>query len=382
MGLPSPTLHTFCRGWLQTVRDHALILEVRAATKRYGRAAAIDDLSISIREGEFVTLLGPSGCGKTTLLRAIAGFVALDEGSIMIRKRDMTNVPTYKRSLGMVFQNLALFPHLTVEGNVGYGLSVRGTPRREANARVEEVLALVALDGFGARKIHELSGGQQQRVALARALATDPDVLLLDEPLSALDLKLKRQLQVELKQIQRRTGTTFLFVTHDQEEALGMSDRIAVINHGRIEQFAEAAIVYSEPQTAFVANFIGDSNLLDFSVTESQPGTMTLASAVFGRVELPSERGRKVGDRVSVLVRPEKLKVGEQAKASSLSAIGQVVEESYAGSFRKLTLSVGDLKILAVASGHSGVTEGDLVPIGWNAEDCFVLPEERAKQHA
>ncbi len=358
--------------------DPNFVLDVHRATKRYGAAAAIDDLSISIREGEFVTLLGPSGCGKTTLLRSIAGFVTLDSGQIQIRQREMTNVPPHRRSLGMVFQNLALFPHLTVAENVGYGLSVRGAPRREIAARADEALALVALDSFGGRKIHELSGGQQQRVALARALATKPDVLLLDEPLSALDLKLKRQLQIELKRIQKRTRTTFLFVTHDQEEALTMSDRIAVINRGRVEQFAESATVYAQPTTAFVASFVGDSNLMPARVLDGGGEALRIEVDGIGAMPAHSLAARQVGQHITALVRPEHVRVGTAAVGGRWSVDGRVVEEDYVGSFRKLKLAVGPMAIMALVPGGEDLpptVEGQILPVSWAPRHCYVLPD-------
>lgn len=360
-----------------TDQGYTPILEVKNATKTYGEAKAIDNLSISIRESEFVTLLGPSGCGKTTLLRSIAGFVSLDAGSILIRQQDMTTAPPYKRSLGMVFQSLALFPHMTVQENISYGLSVRGASRKACEKRTHEVLELVALQGFGGRRIHELSGGQQQRVALARALATDPDVLLLDEPLSALDLKLKRHLQIELKRIQRQTGTTFLFVTHDQEEALGMSDRIAVVNQGRIEQFASASTVYSRPTTSFVANFIGDSNLFQGRVIECRGESLLLDIADFGHVWASGEAS--LGDLVTVLVRPEQVSVGDAAACHmDWKSEGCVVEEHYAGSMRKLKLRVGKTFVSALVGGREAATPflNGRLSLGWSSNDCYVLPQE------
>ncbi|MFM8991157.1 MAG: ABC transporter ATP-binding protein, partial [Alphaproteobacteria bacterium] len=237
------------------------VLEALEVEKNFGAFRAVDGVSLSVRRGEFLTLLGPSGCGKTTMLRMAAGFESPDRGTIRIEGADVTSVPPYSRELGFVFQNLALFPHLTVGENIAFGLEVRKVPVAEQARRIDESLQLVGLAGHAARRVHELSGGQRQRVALARALVIRPAVLLLDEPLGALDLKLRRQLQVELKGLQQRTGTTFVFVTHDQEEALTMSDRIAVMNEGRIEQLDDASAIYDRPRTRFVAQFIGDTNL-------------------------------------------------------------------------------------------------------------------------
>jgi ABC-type Fe3+/spermidine/putrescine transport system ATPase subunit len=353
------------------------ILDVRNASKQYGPSVVIDNLSIAIREGEFVTLLGPSGCGKTTLLRSVAGFVELDSGTIHIRQRPMAGIPPHRRSLGMVFQNLALFPHMTVQENVSYGLKVRGAPKSEASRYAGEALSLVALDGFGNRKIHELSGGQQQRVALARALASKPDVLLLDEPLSALDLSLKRQLRVELKYIQKRTGTTFLFVTHDQEEALSMSDRIAVISRGKIEQFAEGAIVYSEPATAFVASFVGDSNLLSGTVRDGGKDPLRVDIDGIGSLVARSGKNHNAGNRVKILVRPEHIKVGAASRHNPWSVDGHVIEEDYVGAFRKLKLMVGSIQITAIVPGGedlAATVAGQVLPLSWEPKHCYILP--------
>jgi ABC-type Fe3+/spermidine/putrescine transport system ATPase subunit len=240
-----------------------LDVELRAVTKRYGEVAAVDALSLGIRHGEFLSLLGPSGCGKTTTLRLIAGFEHPDEGSLLLGGEDVSSRPPYKRDVNTVFQSYALFPHLTVLENVGYGLKQRRVDRAARERRAREALELVRLTGFEARRPRELSGGQQQRVALARALVMEPRVLLLDEPLGALDLKVRRELQIELKRIQERVGITFVYVTHDQEEAMVMSDRVAVMNGGRIEQLAEPREIYDHPASQFVAEFIGETNLID-----------------------------------------------------------------------------------------------------------------------
>jgi ABC-type Fe3+/spermidine/putrescine transport system ATPase subunit len=240
-----------------------LDVELRAVTKRYGEVAAVDALSLGIRHGEFLSLLGPSGCGKTTTLRLIAGFEHPDEGSLLLGGEDVSSRPPYKRDVNTVFQSYALFPHLTVLENVGYGLKQRRVDRAARERRAREALELVRLTGFEARRPRELSGGQQQRVALARALVMEPRVLLLDEPLGALDLKVRRELQIELKRIQERVGITFVYVTHDQEEAMVMSDRVAVMNGGRIEQLAEPREIYDNPASQFVAEFIGETNLID-----------------------------------------------------------------------------------------------------------------------
>ncbi len=240
-----------------------LDIELRGVTKRYGETPAVDALDLEIRHGEFLSLLGPSGCGKTTTLRLIAGFERPDEGVVLLDGEDVSGRPPYKRNVNTVFQSYALFPHLTVLENVGYGLKQRRVDRAARKRRAREALDLVRLSGFDGRRPRELSGGQQQRVALARALVLEPRVLLLDEPLGALDLKVRRELQIELKRIQERVGITFVYVTHDQEEAMVMSDRVAVMNHGRIEQLARPAEIYDTPATQFVAEFIGETNFID-----------------------------------------------------------------------------------------------------------------------
>jgi ABC-type Fe3+/spermidine/putrescine transport system ATPase subunit len=245
-----------------TAAPVAADVELDAVTKRFGAVAAVDGVDLVVQPGEFLSLLGPSGCGKTTTLRLIAGFERPDEGEVRIGGRDVSRLPPYKRDVNTVFQSYALFPHLTVLDNVGYGLKQRGLGRRERRARALEMLELVRLAGLERRKPRELSGGQQQRVALARALVMNPQVLLLDEPLGALDLKVRKQLQIELKRIQEEIGITFVYVTHDQEEALAMSDRVAVMNHGRIEQLGPPRDIYDRPATEFVASFIGDTNFL------------------------------------------------------------------------------------------------------------------------
>jgi putative spermidine/putrescine transport system ATP-binding protein len=246
---------------------------LRGVRKHYGEVVAVDGVDLDVADGEFFSLLGPSGSGKTTTLRMIAGFDLPSEGTVLLRGQDVTRLPPYERDVNTVFQDYALFPHMDVARNVAYGLLVKGVPRRERERRVAEALEMVRLPGAGGRKPGQLSGGQRQRVALARALVNRPRVLLLDEPLGALDLKLRQEMQIELKAIQKDVGITFLFVTHDQDEALTMSDRIAVFNEGRIEQVGSPAEVYESPATAFVAGFVGTSNLLSGAVAQAIAGT-------------------------------------------------------------------------------------------------------------
>src|SRR6266516_4054689 len=248
--------------------ERPVAIALESVSKRFGGIGAVDDVSFPIAEGEFFSLLGPSGCGKTTTLRMIAGFEAPDEGRIVLQGRDVTSVPANRRPVNLVFQQYALFPHMSIFDNVAFGLRLKRVPKAELRTRVQEMLEVVSLQGFERRRPRQLSGGQQQRVVLARALVNRPAALLLDEPLGALDVKLRKQMQLELKRIQSTLGTTFVYVTHDQEEALAMSDRIAVMNGGRVEQTGEPREIYEHPTTPFVADFIGSLNALDLRIDE------------------------------------------------------------------------------------------------------------------
>ena len=287
--------------------DKQIAIDVRNAVKRYGDFTALKTLSLSIFDNEFFTLLGPSGCGKTTLLRMIAGFENVTEGAIHLFGEDIIALPPNKRPVNTVFQNYALFTHMTVLDNVAFGLEMRGKSKAAARRRAGEMLELVQLEPFAARKPAQLSGGQQQRVALARALAPQPRVLLLDEPLSALDLKLRKQMQIELKHLQRDTGITFIFVTHDQEEALTMSDRIAVMSAGELQQLGAARDIYERPRNTFVADFIGETNLLDVSVDRIDGGRAICHLGGGNALTCAAAEGVGVGAKVHLSVRPERL---------------------------------------------------------------------------
>src|SRR5688500_1310765 len=294
-----------------------------------GRVSALDRVDLTIRHNEFLTLLGPSGCGKTTLLRAIAGFEDLDEGAIRLDGRPLGDVPPHKRPFNTVFQSYALFPHLTVNDNVGYALDVARVPRKERDLRVDEALDLVGLSGLGRRKPRQLSGGQQQRVALARAIVNRPRLLLLDEPLSALDRQLRQSMQIELKNLQHTLGITFLYVTHDQEEALVMSDRIAVMNRGKVQQIDAPIEIYHRPANRFVASFIGVGNILTGRMVRTDSSTSTVETDS-GIVLNAGANAASTGDDVSVLIRPEELEVspaasGDDDRPSLDAAIEQVV---------------------------------------------------------
>jgi spermidine/putrescine transport system ATP-binding protein len=286
-------------------------VEARAVTKIFGAGAegvrALDDVSVAIRQNEFFTLLGPSGCGKTTLLRLIAGFEQPSSGEILLKGSPVEHLPPYQRAVNTVFQSYALFPHMTVSQNISFGLEMRGTAKEKTGSVVEEMLALVKMSGLGNRRPSQLSGGQQQRVALARALANHPEVLLLDEPLSALDLKLRQEMRSELKNLQRRTGITFVFVTHDQEEALTMSDRIAVMSRGKIQQLGAPLDIYERPVNRFVADFIGDTNFIEAAV-DGRDGEFVHCRVEGGLDFLARPTGNPApGAKVTLAVRPEKI---------------------------------------------------------------------------
>jgi spermidine/putrescine transport system ATP-binding protein len=292
-------------------------IRIVGACKRFGDVAAVDNVSLDVRRGEFFSLLGPSGCGKTTLLRMIAG-LEQGEGNIVIDDVDVTGAPAHRRPVNLVFQHYALFPHLTVEKNVAFGLRYKDVARGERRQRVGAALDLVRLSGLERRYPDELSGGQRQRVALARALVLEPRVLLLDEPLGALDQKLRKEMQVELKHLQRRLGITFVFVTHDQEEALTMSDRLAVMNGGRVEQLGTAADVFEQPATPFVADFMGAGNFLNATVREVDGAIVTVQSpAGFETALLCKQGGHRRGDAIQFVVRPEKLEMWPAPPAAS-----------------------------------------------------------------
>jgi spermidine/putrescine transport system ATP-binding protein len=293
------------------VQEDAL-LEVGPLNKAFGTSTVLRDVSLTVRKGEFMTLLGPSGCGKTTTLRIIAGFETPDAGRVRLSGVDVTDVPAYERDVHTVFQHYALFPHLSVADNIAFGMRMDKVPEAEIKKRVPEALAMVKLSGFEDRRIQSMSGGQMQRIALARAIAGRPAVLLLDEPLGALDLKLRKEMQLELKNLQRKLGIAFIYVTHDQEEAMTMSDRIAVFNHGRIEQIGTPGEIYEMPKTSFVADFIGGANIFSAKVLAGAEGRAHLLLEDEYELDVPLdpyETLPAVGDRVKIAIRPERVKV-------------------------------------------------------------------------
>jgi putative spermidine/putrescine transport system ATP-binding protein len=357
-------------------------LELTDLAKHYDDATALNGISLTIPAGEFVTLLGPSGSGKTTTLNMIAGFVRPDAGQIMMDGKPIEGVPPHKRNVGMVFQNYALFPHMTVEANVSFPLKQRKRPKVEIVEKVNEALELVGLAGYGRRYPRELSGGQQQRVALARALVFEPRVLLMDEPLGALDKRLRESLQLEFRRIHKELGITFIYVTHDQGEALVMSDRIAVFNEGKIEQVGGAEDLYERPETLFVARFLGDSNVLA-GVVDRQNGTPRLAAEGY-RLMIPKQPDVPNGEGAAVVIRPERLAVASADTPAAPGANvlkGRVNEVIYMGGLRRLGIECTDsVRLLCQeqAGVGSSVGVGDEVLISWNPDDTVLLPHAEA----
>jgi spermidine/putrescine transport system ATP-binding protein len=354
------------------------VVQFQNVTKAYGQAVAVDDLNLTIQAGKFVTLLGPSGCGKSTTLRMLGGFEIPNSGRILLAGKDVTRLPPNKRNVNIVFQDYALFPHMNVARNIAFGLELKGLDSSAIHKRVMELLALVQLQDYAARMPSELSGGQRQRVALMRALAPDPQVLLLDEPLSALDAKLRQQMQIELKAIQERTGKTFLFVTHDQEEALTMSDQIVVMNNGKVEQMGDPHTLYSRPQSVFVANFIGDANLLRAKVVgaDAQGTALTWNGKQVGA--LPSAHAMKQGDSVLIVVRPEALRFSSVPSGEGFA--GKIRQRVFKGNHTSMTIEVNDGSQLnaLVHPGESEAISGEDVWLGWNPRAATVIRDESA----
>ena len=350
------------------------LVELKEVTKRFGNFTAIREVDLAIQAGEFLTLLGPSGCGKTTLLRMISGFETPSAGSVWINGEEVTHAPPYRRNVNQVFQSYALFPHLTVAENIGFGLRMQKVAKRELVQRVQEVIALVSLGGLEQRKPAQLSGGQRQRVALARAIVCRPRVLLLDEPLSALDAKLRHGMQMELKRLQKTLGITFVLVTHDQEEALTVSDRIAVVNEGRIEQLGEAAEIYRSPRTTFVATFIGRANILEaqWLAADAAGARLRLSAEVDLRIE-NTDSAAATGDLL-VSIRPEKIHLQKTRPPGENVFEAKVCEELFKGATAELRLKTGvGLELTAVVANESATQEnfriGDRV---W----CQIHPAE------
>jgi len=318
-------------------------LELRRVVKTFGQVVAVDDISLRIERGEFVTLLGPSGCGKTTTLRMVAGLEQPTAGSIMIQGQHVEGVPAFRRNVNTVFQNYALFPHMSVFDNVAFGLTIKRHSKDEIKRRVDEILARIKLPGFEQRRPFQLSGGQQQRVALARALVNNPAILLLDEPLGALDLKLRKEMQLELKRIQRDVGITFVYVTHDQEEALTLSDRIVIMSHGKIEQAGNPVEVYQRPRTKFVADFVGVSNFIRGTVREATETAVSVSLEGLGVLRARCGEGLEAGTSVLVSVRPESLLLVRERSECRENALEATIEEMiYLGSLVQVVVRLRD----------------------------------------
>jgi iron(III) transport system ATP-binding protein len=344
-------------------------LEIVDLYKHYGDQTVVDHLSLHVRDGEFVTLLGPSGCGKTTTLRSIAGLVEIDGGEIRIGGRRMNDVPPHKRSTAMVFQSYALFPHMTVAENIGFGLRMRHVSGRERQDRVAEAIALIGLEGLGDRKPSQLSGGQQQRVALARAVVTRPDILLFDEPLSNLDAKLRERLRVEIRELQRRLGITSVYVTHDQAEALVISDRIVVMNKGRIEQMGDPLTIYRRPTTSFTAEFIGQANILEATLVSADPDGCKLETAIGPLIAGPPVVPRQ--GKVLISWRPEDIVPFAPGMATRIDAV--VTRTIFMGNLTDVAVEVNGIAIRLERPGSVDWQIGDTVDLGLPADRIQIL---------
>lgn len=372
----------------KTGLDH---LEIQGVKKVFGDNTAIERLDLNVRKGEFLSLLGPSGCGKTTLLRMIAGFETPTDGAILLAGKDIVSLPPHRRPVNTVFQSYLLFPHMNIADNIAYGLKQAKVPKPEIAQRVREALALVQMEDFAGRKPEQLSGGQQQRIALARALVNRPQVLLLDEPMSALDRKLREEMQLELKRLHTKLDTTFVFVTHDQDEALAMSDRIVVMYDGVIQQIGSGEDIYANPHNGFVAGFIGKQNFISAEVasTDSTTATLRTANAVLTAPTLTlrpataagEPRDLEVGDRVRAAIRPERMHVAPAGESSgeANTARGSVISYSFLGDVIQYMIVVGDNdEILArvPAAGREPISAGTEVELSWDTDAVAVYDRE------
>lgn len=360
-----------------------IILKLSNIEKSFDKTEALKGISLEVGRGEFLTLLGPSGCGKTTTLRIIAGLEAPDAGKVFLCGRDVTNAPPDKRPVNTVFQSYALFPHMNVAQNIGYGLRVKRTPKDVIARRVEEMLELVRLEGFGQRMPNQLSGGQRQRVAIVRAIVNDPAVLLLDEPLGAIDLQLRRQMQLELKSLQRELGITFIYITHDQEEALNMSDRIGIMNDGKILQLGAPEQIYERPNSSFAARFIGQANLIDAICSGRDSSGFLTLSYGGGIIKARDDAASPVaaGETVTLCVRTERVSFGKQAK-NGFELSGVVKTHFYIGGVLRTILALPDeseLTVSGMGDGGSRAGVGEHVSIYWNPE-CATVVERGVTQ--
>ncbi|MGL5315437.1 MAG: spermidine/putrescine ABC transporter ATP-binding protein [Peptostreptococcaceae bacterium] len=343
------------------------IIELKNISKTYDDLTVLDNLSLDIKKNEFLTLLGPSGCGKTTTLKIIAGFEYADQGKVLFEEKDLNNVPPYQRPVNTVFQKYALFPHMNVYENVAFGLKIKKMPKEQIDVKVKEMLKLVALEGYENRQVDSLSGGQQQRIAIARALVNEPKVLLLDEPLGALDLKLRQEMQVELKKMQQKLGITFIFVTHDQEEALSMSDTIIVMNKGKIQQMGTPEDIYNEPKNSFVARFIGESNIFDGIMLEDFK--VEFCNKVFDCVD----KGFEKNEDIEVVIRPEDIKMVNPEEGMLK---GKVTSTIFKGVHYEIEVMENDRRW--ILHNTKTATVGEVLGMDIYPEDIHIMRKERA----
>ncbi|WP_068504572.1 ABC transporter ATP-binding protein [Paenibacillus kribbensis] len=365
--------------------EHQIAIEVRDVVKRFGDHVAVNQVSFRVRQGEFISLLGPSGCGKTTLLRMLGGLEMPDQGTILLSGADVTRIPAYGRNTNMIFQQLALFPHMDVFKNIAYGLKMKGVSNGEIRKSVERVLELVQLPGFGTRKVSQLSGGQAQRIAIARALVNQPQVLLLDEPLSALDAQLRLDMQRELKRIQRESGTTFIFVTHDQEEALNVSDRIGVMRDGVMLQYGTPDEIYERPADRFVAKFIGDTNLLPACVLAHE-GDLTIVETAGEAIAIhigQDQQTLSLRDQGHISIRYEYVRIGSEAEGLRNQLTGVIRDVRYGGTTLRYTLELDGVSEFPQLTAHvphfpgkPRFSPGETVTIGWDPQDAVFLSDQ------
>lgn len=357
-----------------------IILELKGISKRFDDNKVLNGINIQIEEGEFITLLGSSGCGKTTTLRIIAGLETPDSGLVLLHGKDITNEEANKRDVNTIFQNYALFPHMDVETNIAYGLKIKKYKKEDIRQRVKEALALVQLEGFEKRRPNELSGGQRQRVAIARAIVNNPKILLLDEPLGALDLQLRRQMQIELKRLQKKLGITFIYITHDQEEAINMSSRIVVMRNGEFEQIGTPDDIYYHPKTSFVAKFVGDANILTANVVRTSDETVFVR---IGEDEIPilySEKQYQIGQEILLAIRREHVEISP--KENQLTA--KIIDKSFAGGMLRMVFQLADnQEIVASRQGINYPLEvGDTVTVGFDSSSIVVVTDKEGKGNA
>lgn len=368
-------------------REKVTVLELKDIVKSFGETEVLKGVSLAMTEGEFVTFLGSSGCGKTTILRIIAGLEYPDSGKVLIEGTDMESLGPEKRNVNMVFQNYALFPHMNVEQNIGYGLKIKGVAKDEIKIRVKEMLKLVQLEGFESRRPSAMSGGQRQRVAIARALINNPRVLLLDEPLGALDLQLRRQMQLELKHLQKELGITFVYITHDQEEALNMSDRIVILHNGKIEQVGTPAEIYDDPKTAYVASFVGSANILDGTVAKAG-GEQVVLKCSFGTMHAryrkdpaghraAGYRDAKEGDRLTLAIRSENIGIAREPGTDTYIE-GVISEKSFAGGMLRIAVKTSDDTEIVISRHGINIDYaiGEHVYMEWPAEAAVLVDME------